>query len=151
MPIEGWYDKQYGKQPAPFVRAAIMFRRLNILGLVDFLADTGADITAPHSTDLAALGMNFAALNHNSIVSYGGVGGGADYYQGSATLFFVKNDVFAGAWPLVVNIEVPLDKPCRGQSSNSLPALLGRDFLNLFFITADPRHNRFSLEPYSIL
>ena len=115
-------------------------------GNIDFLIDTGADVTCLHPGDIAALGVDASIFDPNTRVQHSGVGGGLYYYSIESALVFGE----AGDWVVWANrINVcdiwtePLD-PLIIQ----LPSLIGRNFLNLCDVRADPSDNILLIDPH---
>ena len=61
------------------MRAGLVLGRLEVVGAVNFLADTGADHTSLHPKDIGILGIDYAKLLPDNLSRSQGVGGQAAY------------------------------------------------------------------------
>ena len=117
-----------GEQRQPYVTAGITIPRLGVSATIEFLVDTGADCTVVHWGDrqllVTAAGESlsndtvFADNDHISGIE----GSPVDYGIEEATLLFGTEQGEDHA----VNMPVYIAK----DRSDSIPSLLGRDFLS---------------------
>ncbi|MYC32893.1 MAG: hypothetical protein F4X64_06915 [Chloroflexi bacterium] len=105
----------------PYVRARLYLPRLDIVGRVHFLVDTGATDTLLHPREGSNLGIPSAELSNP--VERRGIGGTRTYYGESAVILLLDDD----SWRRF-DIELYISPPQAG--SGALPSLLGRDILN---------------------
>ena len=80
-----------------------------------FLLDTGADSTCLHSKDSTNLEIPRERLGN--LAEVGGIGGGAEYFNEDATLYFSDDDRIVG-YDIAIGI--------ASSATGGLPALLGR-------------------------
>ena len=74
--IAGWYDGN-GR---PTLKAMVIIEPIGVECVVDFLVDTGADLTCLHYPDVAVAGVDHGLLEEVSRpASMRGVGGSAEY------------------------------------------------------------------------
>ncbi|MGH2584737.1 MAG: hypothetical protein ACRDJE_07460 [Dehalococcoidia bacterium] len=103
---------------------------------VDFLIDTGADITSVHPlTSLTVLGIPPLHLFDDgywpTVRSSGGVGGGATYYEAPARYAFIREDQTV----CIVDDAIFIAKWTEG--NQAFPSLLGRNVLRHFRMEID--------------
>ena len=86
--ITGWYDPRNGR---PFVRGLVTVHQLGIQYTVNFLVDTGADLTCLHYPDVAIARVNHQLLSRSSeMIGMEGVGGSAEYFITPARVDFLN-------------------------------------------------------------
>ncbi len=144
--MKGWYKTQRtGSPPAPYVRAAVSLERLGVMGLVEFLVDTGADRTVLHSKDISVLRIDLSKLDVKTLQRLDGVGGGAHYYKEPATLYFMEDGegAFIQSWSLEILLAMT---PMNPKGGPTIPSLLGRDILNNFVVRLDPLNDDLTLK-----
>ena len=145
--IQGYYTAQQGSRPpAPYVRAFVSVPAAQLGKNIDFLIDTGADRTCLHPKDIVALGVDFGILDATTRTQHAGIGGGLHYYSIESMLVFGEPDNWV-VWTnriFVCDIWTePLDPLIY-----RLPSLIGRNFLNLCDIRADPSNNVLLMDPH---
>ena len=120
--IDGYFDPD-GR---PYLQARLIIPRLEIDDLVDFLVDTGADVTTLHSADAQRVGCRFDRLENRYDVA--GIGGLQDYYQETASVILPG----AGQLYRVSGLEIDVAKPDAAPRSitHYLPSLIGNDLLD---------------------
>src|ERR1700733_10517366 len=111
---------------APYLEAHVFFPRLNLKGLVSFLADTGADGTVFMPMDSRKLGINFSSLRNPR--SPEGIGGVARAFKEMAVLSF-SDSRYVYSYHVPVHIMVPTPYNLRFTS------LIGRDILKCGNVT----------------
>ena len=144
--IEAWYRDRAPYASAPTVTAIIFIPRLSRMGIVEFLIDTGADSTVLMPKDIKALGVDLGLLDDQKAVSSRGVGGTARSIPEEARIFFRGNSLLL--WS--DEIRFMDDRGENAPALGSLPSLLGRDFLNLCHMSADPLNDKFQMTPYRV-
>ena len=115
--ITGYFDER-GR---PYVEGQVQIPRLNIIGRVYFLVDTGATATSLSPNDTRNLRVPISELV--SPVRHRGIAGTRTYYREPTAILF-----FDGAeWR---RFEVDLYVAPLDEGADYLPSLLGRDVLN---------------------
>ena len=147
MAIEGYFQSEDGGLAGPYVRATVMFPRLYIAEIIEFLIDTGAESTALHARDIERIRVNYRQLRRRSLITGSGVGGRLRYYREPAIVVFRESDGKNRSFAM----ELGISERTRSRDRQSTPSLLGRDFLNSCTVTLDHFLNRVSLEPRSIV
>lgn len=115
--IAGYFDER-GR---PYVRGTVRMPRLDVVGRVDFLVDTGATVTALSPNDGDNLLVPIAQLANPARQQ--GIAGARTYYREPALLMFPD-----GAEWQRFDIDLYVATPDEG--ADYLPSLLGRDILN---------------------
>ena len=133
MALVGFYHSEADEPPAPYIKARVVLPNLGVAGEVNFLIDTGADVTFLHPEDVDRLGIDFRQLSPDALERAAGIGGGSGYYRENATLTFQDSAGPELHCELVVFI-----RPGPDPALQDAPSLLGRDFLN----RCDVRLNR---------
>lgn len=146
MAIEGYYKTGIQLLPAPHVQAVVRLPRIGIEGTIDFLIDTGADITCLHPGDVTKLEVPYRRMRRSTIVSPSGVGGSFNYYRELGELFFRDQD---GSIRVFVSL-VHICQKTRSRAIQGLPSLLGRDLLNLCSFSTDKSRNQVLIEPLNV-
>ena len=77
-----------------------------------------------------------------------GIGGQLDYHTEPANLHFLDGPTIITWHCENLRICADIADPALARLTESIPSLLGRNFLNLCLTLADPLSNQFSLEPY---
>ncbi len=114
----------------PTVRARLDIPRLDVSHSVQFLLDTGADVTTIHPRDAISAGVPFGRLRASTTV--GGIGGQSTYYQEPATLVFTDDvERQAYSYHITADIAKPEDV------SDEIPSLLGRDIIDRWRMVYD--------------
>ena len=111
-----------------------MIPRFDVDAYVNFLIDTGSDVSTLHSRDAVKLGIPFERLESRRTI--GGVGGRAEYLvEDEAVLLFHDG-------PLYRIYVVALAVGKLGPQEANLPSLLGRPLLNNWRTYIDPVDGR---------
>ena len=147
MAIEGIYLARPAGYPAPFLHAVVELPRLELSNEVDFLVDTGADNTVLHSRAVERLRIDRTRL-HPPDARSRGIGGQLDYHTEPANLHFLDGQNIITWHCENLRICADIADPALARLTESIPSLLGRNFLNRCLTLADPLNNQFSLEPY---
>jgi hypothetical protein len=145
--IEGYYKTDEMPSPPLYVPALVDLPRLQVLGVVHFLIDTGADTTCLHPRDIARLGIDYRRLRRNTVASYVGVGGSLEYYQEPGQLRFLDTTGNVISWRLGLRLSTITNSP----GIEGLPSLLGRDFISVCSFQADQSKDRIILDPLNIV
>jgi len=148
MMIKGFLERKF-EPPAPFVKAVVVSRRLNVSRLVDFHIDTGASASIILDKDLRYLKLDVGGLKRAER-DVGGIGGSIRTYMiEDAALIFRAVDgsvVEEGLKLLVGSHELGgLDAESR-RLMMVIPSLLGRDILGRFRLVYDERSDDVYLE-----
>lgn len=116
--------RSWGYRNWAFLRAVIEIKDLKVMGVVDFLIDTGAGQTILSERDAQRLGL--AYRNFPRGIPATGVGGVANTYRINKNVTFHFETVDGGVYsPTRRGIEV-LEEPTE---EKNLPSLLGLEFL----------------------
>lgn len=145
MALVGFYVAEPDAPPAPYIKARVVLPDLGVAGDVDFLIDTGADVTFLHPEDVGRLGIDFRRLNPGDMERASGLGGASDYYRENATLTFQNSAGPELHCELVVFIRPGPDRALR-----DAPSLLGRDFLNRCDVRLNRAQSLARLEPVNL-
>ena len=111
----------FSERGTPYVVARLYLPRLDIVGRVNFLVDTGATDTLLHPREGSNLGIPSAELSNP--VERRGIGGTRTYYGESAVILLLDEDTWRR-----FDVELHISPPQSG--SANLPSLLDRDVLN---------------------
>ena len=125
---------------APYIEARIAIPRLNLRGLISFLADTGADGTVLMPADSKKLAINFKSLQNPSTSE--GIGGIAKGFNERVLLSFSDSQF---VYSYLLKIEISAKTPYNHRFSS----LLGRDILNQWRCIIDASKNKISFTPRS--
>ena len=145
MTLVGFYHTVADEPPAPYFKAQVILPNLGVAGEVNFLIDTGADVTFLHPEDVDNLGIDYRQLNPAAREATVGLGGRSDYYRETATLIFQDSaggelgcelDIFINPHPAPVLLDAP--------------SLLGRDFLNRCDLRLNRSQTLARLEPVNL-
>lgn len=145
MALVGFYRSVADEPPAPYLKAQVTLPNLGVAGEVDFLIDTGADVTFLHPEDADNLGIDPGRLNPDALEKTSGLGGEADYYRETAVLVFRDS---AGQ-----DLRCDLDVFINPRPTSALldaPSLLGRDFLNRCDLRLNRSQTLARLEPVNL-
>ena len=118
--LVGAFDEKTGR---PFLKATLYLPRLRLQLDIDFLVDTGADITTLSPNDGHEMGLDYDALTQISVPSIG-VGGISERYVEQAVVMFDDVDRMVCMYSIDLDILEPQPHIER------LPSLLGRDILH---------------------
>ena len=137
--IKGEFDPYNHNRPT--VKGVVQIYELGIECVVDFLLDTGADVTCMHYPDVIVAGVDQSHLREVGVLrEFGGVGGDANYRQVSADITFEDTDLRSRIYTtetLVADVSQ--------EGLGERPSLLSRDILDLHLIVYDPQHKRLAL------
>ena len=98
---------------------------------IDFLLDTGADVTCIHPGDLRPLGIETRFVPAGSAIEASGIGGGGRYFEEIAVLQF-EDETETRYYAINLYIAEP------NQEMEGLPSVLGRDVVNRWRMIYDP-------------
>ncbi len=140
MAIQGYYLSRSNPLSPLYVETTVRLTRLGVQDTVDFLIDTGADMTCLHPQDAARLGVSYDRIQPMGSVTSVGVGGPLEYYREEATLIFRDQDDTELLFYCHIHISL---SPAVAE----LPSLLGRDFLNRCSLLADNPENQVLITP----
>ena len=146
MAIESRFLPIVGGEPAPYVRAYVGFPGMGEAKAVDFLIDTGSDSTCLHSGDIGRLGIDYRDLREGSLRFSRGIGGSVGYYVERAWLLFIE----ATGERRFCELDIHICQSSAVPIMQTLPSLLGRDFLNLCSVHLDNALNLVHLEPRTV-
>ena len=146
MAIQGYFQSVGGELPAPYVEAGIYLLRSGAVGVVNFLIDTGADVTCLHPEDMRVMRIDRRLLTPGSLNYPRGIGGVAGYYREPALLLFPDRDRGDTFCQLAVNIYENPEDPAMERA----PSLLGRDFLNRCDLRLNRSQTLARLEPVNV-
>ena len=126
-------DGFFGSDGHAYLEGHVYMPRFGIVGRVEFLVDTGADVTTLHPDDADDLGCPFDELENPVEVS--GVGGEQTYYNEPVIILFYGTDRTYG-----FRVTIPIGKP--SEETDGLESLLGVDILNRMRMDYDFRRRR---------
>ena len=113
----GYFDAE----GQPYLKVRVVLLDLGITGEVDFLVDTGSDVTILHPSDAGNLDCPFDELVNP--VTVASAGGPHTYYDEPALISFYDGEARHD-----FRIDIAVAKP--HPLVNGLDSLLGRDILN---------------------
>lgn len=146
MVIYGNYDATRSRVPSPYVEGYVSFTRLGVQGYVEFLIDSGANGVVLRRADARKLGITEDQLKEaGSLVELVGLGGAQKYYSVAGLLVFEVEQP--------PSIRCQLDIHIAGGESTtpeSVPSLLGRDFLNMCYVRLNYSTGLVALEPINV-
>lgn len=125
----------------PFMEGRLILPRLNILGDVSFLMDTGADSSIVMPSDAKRIGVPYDMLQGDRVC--GGIGGRVHSFVERAVLVFTNPQVRLYAYEL--EIDIMPDAP----EIEEVPSLLGRDVIDRWRIVYDPQGSGLRAKPHS--
>lgn len=126
----------FGSDGHAYLRGYVYLPRFGVSRRVDFLVDTGADVTTLHPDD--GLRFNFPFDELENPVSVGGIGGEHIYYDEPADIYFRGTDRLYG-----FRTNLSVGKP--SEETDDLESLLGLDILNRMRMDYDFRRKRLRL------
>ena len=132
--IQGSFDEGTKR---PFVQGLLVLPRLHISGPVDFLFDTGADVTMLHPSDGLMMRLDYNHLNGK--VPMTGLGARTLNYQEQAFVIFADISATKKVRLPGYKIDILIPKPTT--NNKALPSLLGRDISNRWHIDIDQSRN----------
>ena len=135
--IVGWF----GFDGSPFVSVRVTIPRLGAQREVDFLVDTGSDITCVNHRDAVNMGLFPEVLRADDMSSATGIGGSTMYFREDAHIAFL--DTVGGQiheHALSLRIADLSDAPM------AIPSLLGRDILNRYNMVYAPAERGLTLD-----
>lgn len=145
MALVGFYHSVADEPPAPYLTARVTLPNLGVVGEVNFLIDTGADVTFLHPEDVDNLGIDHGRLNPGALERTSGLGGESDYYRETATLIF--QDSAGGELSCELDVFI---NPRPTPALLDAPSLLGRDFLNRCDLRLNRSQTLARLEPVNL-
>lgn len=128
MPLQGRFDDTSGR---PYIEGRLVIPRFNIVSLVSFLVDTGADSLLLHPADGVRMGLDYTKLNGSQ--STIGIGGISSNFVEEALLGFLEPGVAIHVYRVTLAIA-----PIRPDAMD-LPSLLGREVLDHWEMTYNAR------------
>ena len=146
MAVSGYFD--HGVEPAPYVEARVYLPRLQTVGKVELLLDTGSNITTIHPRDIVDMGIRSSDLGQEHFV-VASIGGSVRLSQETARVSLYDRDL--GAWRyFTIRIALSLpDDPQEAAAARGFPSLLGRDILNRCRCVLDHSQRSVALEPFA--
>ena len=132
--IDGSFD-QFGR---PYVQGRLALPRLRVDNYIDFLVDTGADITTLHPRDAYLMRVTFNRLRPGTPIV--GMGGVAASFEEPAVLVFQDGE-FIRVYTTVIAIPEP------GTHNMRLPTVLGQDILKKWRMVHDKSRDRLTFTP----
>ena len=126
----------FGSDGHAYLRGNVYMPRFGIWGRVNFLVDTGADVTTLHPSDASNINCPFDELENP--VEVGGIGGEQTYYDEPAIIVFYGTDRTYG-----FRTNLSVGKP--SEETDDLESLLGLDILNRMRMDYDFRRKRLRL------
>lgn len=115
----------------PFLRGDVLLPRFGVQVVVDFLVDTGADVTCLHPKDSIPARVPFGRLGN--LASSRGIGGQSAYFIEQAVVSFRD----ASGRPIYeYDVNLHVGKP--EDVSDRIPSLLGQDVLKRWRLVHDP-------------
>lgn len=145
--IRGFYRVEGGFR-RPFVIAKIIFPRFNIEETIEFLVDTGADVTMLGEKDILRIGLDYEELGR-ARKDLGGIGGKAETYVIEA-IIKIEPDFVERMKVLTIRNELPEKTPKDKKKElrelyQRMPSLLGRDIIEEFGLFMHGRTDRLFL------
>ena len=136
--ISGFFDSD-GR---PTMRGMLIIPELEVWDGVDFLVDTGADMTCLHSPDIEQLRIDRGLLRSTGgPTAIRGVGGGQDYFVTRARVAFLDEPDLDRLAVFTIDLYIA-DSTGAGVHT---PSLLGRDILDQVMMIYEPRRQRLEL------
>ncbi len=145
MVIFGHYETDQIRVPRPRIRGYVNFTRLGVQGMVDFLVDSGADSVIIHPADVRNIGILQRTLRENSVRESVGIGGRQKYFTESGSISFAD-----GQFSYVrCYLDICIAGDDISTTSERVPSILGRDFLNLCDVRLNYSTALVALQPVS--
>ena len=113
---------------------------LRLHGDIEFLVDTGADVTSLMPDDMTKMGVDIQRVK-GRYQKVDGVGGEAQYKKTRAILRFQDDESLGHFQEFAIDIN-----PTRSKGGQQLPSLLGRDILNECLCSFDAVRERVTLK-----
>ena len=124
----------------PFLRGDVLIPRFGVQAVVNFLVDTGADVTCLHPKGGIPARIPFDRLGNPA--SSRGIGGRSDYFVERAVLSFRD----ASGRPIYeYDVNLYVGKP--RDVSDRIPSLLGQDVLKRWCLVHDPAADVLEIQP----
>ena len=124
----------------PFLRGDVLVPRIGVRAVVNFLVDTGADVTCLHPKDSVPAHVPFERLGN--LAASRGIGGQSAYFVERAVLSFRGAD---GRPIYEYDVDLYIGRP--EDVSNWLPSLLGQDVLKRWRMVHDPASDELEIQP----
>ena len=145
MALVGFYRLEEDAPPAPYLKAWVILPDLGVEGEVDFLIDTGSDVTFLHPEDVGQLGIDYRQLNPEAWETASGIGGESGYCRENATLTFQNS-----AGPELYCTMAVFIRPHPDPGLLNAPSLLGRAFLYRCDLRLNRARSLARLEPVNL-
>ena len=143
MVLQGYYKEGLSRVPGPYLMVYLSFIRIGAQGFVEFLVDSGANGVYIHRADVEKLAILPASLRENSLEESFGLAGREKYYSETGLLSFGEDYRFRHQLKMFIARE-------GSRTPQSVPSLLGRDFLNLCDVRLDYATNSVWLTPWNV-
>ena len=137
--LRGFFDDAAGR---PTLRGRLLVPRLNFLGDIYFLVDTGADTTLLAPDDGKRFGADYSRLS-GAVSSQGTAGMTRSFVEPARVAFADAEGVVAYAYDIGLHI-LELDPGLA-----TLPSLVGRDVLDRWRMVYDSVGGELSFEVHS--
>ena len=133
----------------PTIRGMVVIPELDVWDGVDFLVDTGADMTCLHWPDVGQLGLDLQQLRQDpgGPTSIRGVGGSQGYHVVRGQVAFLDEPALDSLVVFTIDIHVAES----AQASGPTPSLLGRDILDQIVMIYDAPRQRLELHHDEVL
>jgi len=148
MRVDGYLDERY-EPPAPFVRATVVSKSLELRHVVSFLVDTGAGVTTLLDRDVKRLRIDVEKLKRVERGLFGIGGSLTTYLIEDSALLFLSSNGEAVEERLRIYVGVHnVEKLCEAERKSilELPSLLGRDLIYRFKLVLDKAQNQVCLD-----
>ena len=143
MVLRGYYKEGLSVVPGPYIMVYVSFTRLGAQGFVEFLVDSGANGVYIHHADVEKMDIPPGSLQENSLVEASGLAGHEKYYTETGLLSFGEDFRFRHQLRMFIARE-------NSNTPESIPSLLGRDFLNLCDVRLDFATDTVCLTPRKV-
>lgn len=124
----GWFTSGPPFGGHPFLPGTVRIPRLNALGRVVFLVDTGCSVTTLHPWDSSALHLDFGRLIQGGIAT--GIGGSVREYAEDAEISFLHGSQ-------VITYLTQIDIAPVAEHNSWLPSLLGMEIIRQWRMICD--------------